>query len=93
LIEGWAYTQQAMASQGVGGRRYSEQPSPWPDRVDLTNEAIAAPTPAVLRRLRTQYDVRWLYADLRDGPESPQLVRLAHLRHSEGRVRIYELAG
>ena len=93
LIEGWAYTQQAMASQGVGGRRYTNQPSPWPDRVDLTNEAIAAPTPAVLRRLRTQYDVRWLYADLRDGPESPELVRLAHLRHSEGRVRIYELAG
>jgi hypothetical protein len=91
LIEGWAYTNQAMAEQGVGGRRYTEQPSPWPERVALTNQALAAPTPDVLRRLREEYDVRWLYADARDGTVSPALDRLALLRHSVGKVRIYDL--
>ncbi|MGW1346977.1 hypothetical protein ACWCOV_38405 [Kribbella sp. NPDC002412] len=91
LIEGWAYTNQAMAEQGVGGRRYTEQPSPWPERVALTKQALAAPTPDVLRRLREEYDVRWLYADARDGAVSPALDRLAVLRHSVGKVRIYDL--
>ncbi|MEV5963827.1 hypothetical protein AB0L70_18820 [Kribbella sp. NPDC051952] len=91
LIEGWAYTNQAMAAQGVGGRRYTEQPSPWPDRVALTSQALVAPTPEVLHRLHDEYGVRWLYADTRNGPVSPALDRLAELRHSAGMVRIYEL--
>ncbi|MEI8412539.1 MULTISPECIES: hypothetical protein [unclassified Kribbella] len=91
LIEGWAYTNEAMAEQGVGGRRYTEQPSPWPERVALTNQALAAPTPDLLRRLREEYQVRWLYADARDGTVSPALDRLAVLRHSVGKVRIYDL--
>jgi len=91
LIEGWAYTNPAMAEQGVGGRRYTEQPSPWPERVALTNQAITAPTPDVLRRLREEYHVRWLYADGHDGTVSPALGQLAVLRHSVGKVRIYDL--
>jgi hypothetical protein len=91
LIEGWAYTQQAMSRQGVNGKRYTNQPSPWPDRVALINQALGAPTPEVLRRLRDQYSVRWLYADLYDGPVSPELARLARLRHREQHVQIYEL--
>ncbi|MEV6281691.1 hypothetical protein [Kribbella sp. NPDC051770] len=91
LIEGWAYAGQAMSRQGVGGKRYTNQPSPWPDRVQLTNQALDAPTPEVLRRLRDQYSVRWLYADLYDGPVSPRLAHLAHLRHREQHVQIYEL--
>ena len=92
LIEGWAYTQEAMARQGVGGKRYTQQPSPWPDRVAITNQALYEPAPLVLQRLRNQYGVRWLYADLHDGPVSPELDRLAVRRHSDGMVRIYELA-
>jgi hypothetical protein len=91
LIEGWAYTNQAMAQQGVGGRRYTEQPSPWPDRVALTDQALTSPTAEVLHRMRAQYGVRWLYADARNGPVSPALDQLAVLRHSIGKVRIYEL--
>ena len=91
LIEGWAYTNQAMAKQGDGGRRYTEQPSPWPDRVALTNQALTAPTAEVLRRLRDEYGVRWLYADARNGPVSPGLDQLAVRRHSVGKVLIYEL--
>ncbi|TCC17212.1 hypothetical protein [Kribbella sindirgiensis] len=91
LLEGWAYTTQAMAKQGDGGRRYTEQPSPWPDRVTLTNQALMAPSPEVLRRLRDEYGVRWLYADARNGPVWPGLDQMAVLRHSVGKVRIYEL--
>jgi hypothetical protein len=91
LIEGWAYTNQGMATQGIGGRRYTLQPSPWPDRVELTNQALAAPTPQLLDRLRNQYGVRWLYADQRDGPVSATLNALATLRHTEGKIRIYSL--
>lgn len=91
LIDGWAYTSQAMAKNGTGGVRYSKQPSPWPDRVAITEEALYSPNPEVLRRLRHQYGVRWLYADRRDGPISPRLDRLASLRHRQGQVGIYEL--
>jgi hypothetical protein len=91
LIEGWAYTNQAMARQGDDGRRYTEQPSPWPDRVALTNQALTAPTAEVLRRMRDEYGVRWLYADTRNGPVSPALDDLAVRRHSIGKVRIYDL--
>ncbi|MFI6833908.1 hypothetical protein ACIBG5_42815 [Kribbella sp. NPDC050241] len=91
VMEGWAYTNQAMAEQGVGGRRYTEQLSPWPERVTLTTEALATPTPDRLRRLRDEYDVRWLYVDARDGTVSTELDRLATLRHSIGKVRIYDL--
>jgi hypothetical protein len=91
VIEGWAYTQQALANHGVGGKRYTQQPSPWPDRVAITEQAMYAPTPAVLKRLHSQYAVRWLFADLRDGRVSPRLGQLAALRHSQGQIRIYEL--
>ena len=91
FLEGWGYTSQAMANQGVGGLRYNQQPSPWPERVELTKQALYQPTPDVLRRLRDEYHVRWLYADLFGGPVSPELNKLAVLRHSWQRVRIYEL--
>jgi hypothetical protein len=91
LIEGWAYTNQAMAKQGAGGLRYTRQPSPWPARVELTNQALAAPTRQLLYRLRHEYAVRWLYADQRDGPVSPTLNTLATLRHTTGQIRIYSL--
>jgi hypothetical protein len=93
FLEGWGYTSQAMANQGVGGLRYNQQPSPWPDRVELTNQAIYEPTADVLRKLRDQYHVRWVYADLFGGPVSPDLDKLAVLRHSWQHVRIYELTG
>jgi hypothetical protein len=90
LLEGWAYTNQAMAKQGDGGRRYTEQPTPWPDRAALTTTALARPTPEVMDQLR-QRGVRWLYADARNGTVSPELGRLAVLRHSFGRIGIYDL--
>jgi hypothetical protein len=93
LLEGWAYTQQALGTHGVNGRKYTVQPSPWPDRVDLTNRVLTAPTAQLLTEMRSRYGVRWIYADLRDGPISAKLDDLAVLRHRQSRVQIYELAG
>nr|WP_202886433.1 hypothetical protein [Kribbella sandramycini] len=91
LIEGWAYTTEAMSDQGVNGRRYTEQPSPWPERVALTQEAFANPSAELIQRLRAEYGVRWLYADARAGSVSRELARFATLRHSQGKVEIYDL--
>jgi hypothetical protein len=82
-----------MKNQGVGGLPYNRQPSPWPDRVELANQALYRPTPDVLRRLRDEHNVRWLYADKFAGPVSPELNRLAALRQSWQWVSIYELTG
>jgi hypothetical protein len=91
LIEGWAYTQQAMARHGVAGKRYNVQPSPWPDRTALTRQVLAAPTTEVLDRLYRDFGVRWIYADGRNGKVSPVLDRLAVLRHEVSLVRIYQI--
>lgn len=91
LIEGWAYTQQAMAEQGVNGKKYTLQPSPWPDRVAITTEAIGAPTTDAMTRLKDEYGVRWIFADPTQGKVSPRLGDFATLRHSSGAVRVYEV--
>jgi hypothetical protein len=91
LIEGWAYAQQALATNGVDGKRYMYQDSPWPDRVQLTLQILTAPTAQLLAEVRRQYGARWIYADQRNGPVSAKLDDLAVLRHQDGEVRIYEL--
>jgi hypothetical protein len=67
LLEGWAYTQQAMSRQGVGGKAYMLQPSPWADRRKLTDQLFAAPTRDAVRRAHDEYGVRWLFADRASG--------------------------
>lgn len=90
LIEGWAYTQQSLATTGTGGKPYSVQASPWPDRVELSTQLLTAPTPQLVADAR-RFGARWIYADSRDGPVSSSLGQLAELRYQEGNVRIYEL--
>ena len=42
--------------------------------------------------LRTQFHVRWLFADSRAlGGVSPNLARVSHLRYHAGTVSIYQL--
>ncbi|TCM50315.1 hypothetical protein [Kribbella sp. VKM Ac-2568] len=91
VMEGWAYTQQALATDGAGGKRYMFQPSPWPDRVQLTLQILTAPTAELLEEARTQYGARWIFADQRDGPVSAKLDELAVLRYQQGEIKIYEL--
>lgn len=91
LMEGWAYTQQALATDGGGGKRYMFQPSPWPDRVQLTLQILTEPTPQLLEEARRQYGARWIFTDLHDGPVSAKLDELAVLRYQQGEIKIYEL--
>jgi len=91
LMEGWAYTQQALATNGVGGKVFRVQASPWPDRVQLTIRILTAPTSQLLEEVRQQHGARWIYADRRNGPVSAKLDELAVLRYQDGEVKIYEL--
>ena len=92
LLEGWAYTQQALAMQGVNGLTYHFQPSPWQDRAAAIRQLFSEPTPQLIETLRIAYGVRWVYADLLAGPVATQkLGELAVLRHEEPSVLVYEL--
>jgi hypothetical protein len=91
LMEGWAYTQQALATNGADGRMYRVQPSPWPERVQLSLQVLSSPTAEVLEQVHRQYGARWIYADRREGPVSAKLDELAVLRYQDGEVKIYEL--
>ncbi|MCU7729740.1 hypothetical protein ODJ79_38990 [Actinoplanes sp. KI2] len=91
LVESWAYTDQAVAANGVNGLRYYNQPAPYPERYALNERVFAEGDPADVAALRTRYHVRWLFADSRVGPISPRLAQSAVLRHADGPVSIYEL--
>jgi hypothetical protein len=92
LLEGWAYTQQALAMQGVNGLTYHFQPSPWQDRAAAIRQLFTEPTPQLIETLRIAYGVRWVYADLLAGPVATQkLGEVAVLRHEEPSVLVYEL--
>jgi hypothetical protein len=92
LVESWAYTDQAVGADGVNGKRFSMQPAPYPARFALNQRVFADGAAADVARLRTEYHVRWLYADTRAlGGVSPNLTRVAKLRYRAGTASIYEL--
>ncbi|MFC0627685.1 hypothetical protein ACFFGN_26665 [Kribbella deserti] len=91
LLEGWAYTEQALQHHGADGKRYNLQPSPWLDRLELTQQVYAAPTRELLNRLYTEYGVRWIYADSLAGKVSEDLAKLARPRLVAGPVTVYEV--
>ena len=92
LVESWGYTDQAVAQDGVDGKRYAVQPAPYPDRFALNQRAFADGNPADVAELRDRYHVRWLFADERaDGGVSPRLGESARLSFSAGPVAIYAL--
>ncbi len=92
LVESWAYTDQALAQDGVNGQRYALQPAPYPERFVLNQRAFAEGSPADVKALRDRYNVRWLLADERAaGGVSPRLAESAQLRYSNGPVTIYYL--
>jgi hypothetical protein len=91
LVESWGYTDQALAADEVGGKKYYLQPAPYPSRFALNERVFALGDPADVATLRTQYHVRWLFADSRVGPISPRLAHSATPRHVAGPVTVYEL--
>ncbi|WP_433373649.1 hypothetical protein ACQPZX_02320 [Actinoplanes sp. CA-142083] len=91
LVESWAYTDQAVAANNVNGLKYVYQPAPYPDRFALNERVFAKGAAADVDELRTRYHVRWLFADSRYGPVSPQLAKVATVRHTAGPVTVYEV--
>ncbi|QQY24772.1 hypothetical protein I6I76_00920 [Dermacoccus nishinomiyaensis] len=90
LVEGWAYTAEAHAMQGVGGLRSTRQPFHDQALLALNERAFTAPTAATIDELHRR-GVRWLIADLAAGPVSPELASLAHEAYSSGSMTIYQL--
>ena len=89
-LEGWAYTQESMAQQRED-TPFTRLPSPWPERARLTEQAITAPSGAVLDELRNA-GVRWLFVDSRFGrPDTAGLRRYADERFDNGTTQVYAL--
>jgi hypothetical protein len=92
VVESWAYTDQAVSQDGVNGKRFTQQPAPYPDRFRLNQRVFAEGNPADVAELRRRYNVRWLLADQRAlGGVSPRLAESAQLRFTAGPVTIYYL--
>jgi hypothetical protein len=89
-LGGWAYAPQNLAAT-AHTRSFLSLPPPWPDRLQQSLDAVRRPTPALLTELREQIGVDWIIADLRAGPVSPALERLAVAAYANSDVRIYRL--
>jgi len=85
-LGGWAYAPQNLAAT-EHKRSFLAMPSPWPDRLRNSLDAIERPTPQLLDRLH----VDWIIADLRAGSVSPTLDQLAELSYSNKDIRIYRV--
>jgi hypothetical protein len=92
-----AYSERSVLVEGWGfAPRQSLQPSLWapfwdPAKLQLNDEAFAAPTPQLLAQLRDQYDVHWLVVDRTTSTESPLLIQYATKVYDNGRMAVYEL--
>jgi hypothetical protein len=92
LVESWGYTDQAVAANGVGGKSYPLQPAPYPAQFALNQRAFTKGDPADVDRLKTEFHVRWLFADSRaQGGVSPRLPQDAHLVYRAGTASVYQL--
>lgn len=81
LVEGWTF---APRIAGTAETPFWDQ-----DPLRRNDDAIAEPTPQKLAELRDRYAVRWLVVE---GSQSPQLARVAILRHQEGPISVYEIS-
>jgi hypothetical protein len=91
VLEGWAYTPEAQARHGADGRSFALQPSPWPDRLNLSQAAVADPDTQVLGRLVGRYGAGWVVGFRRAGPVSDELADFADVVFDNGAVAIYRL--
>ncbi|MET7371607.1 hypothetical protein [Micromonospora arida] len=92
VVESWSYTDAVVAAHGVGNLGYARQSFPDQALLALNDGVFSAPTQVDLDRLRTEYGVRWLFADARAGAVSTELAGLAQVRLVAGSVTVYELS-
>jgi hypothetical protein len=86
----WAYAPKNLEATH-NTTSFLTQPSPWPDRLQQSLDAVRRPTPALLTKLHHETGVDWIIADLRAGPVSPTLDRLAERAYANPDIRIYRL--
>jgi hypothetical protein len=91
VLEGWAYTPEAQTQHGVDGRSFAVQPSPWPERYDISMAAVESPTTSVLDRLADEYGTGWIVAFQRAGPVSSELGRLTETVYENTDVAVFRL--
>ncbi len=93
VLGGWAYMEQTRANyvENSGGAGYKNQPPPFPERAQLSLDLVRNPSAEVVRRLRDEYDARWVLADRRSTAVSPNLADYADLRYRNRDVSVYEL--
>ena len=92
LVEGWAYIAPETVGAPSTDLTNSARTPFWdPERLRDNDRAFRAPSALDLERLRRDYGVRWLLADLRFPVRPGALAEHARLRYAEGAYRVYEL--
>jgi len=89
-LGGWAYAPENLAAT-KSTRSFLALPPPWPDRLTDSLDVVERPRAELLQRLSEDSGVDWIVADLRAGPVSPDLDRLADPVYSNEDMRIYRL--
>jgi hypothetical protein len=87
---GWGYAPANLAATDHK-TSFLLQPSPWPDRVVDSRIAVEKPSEQQLAKLSGDVGVTLIIADLRAGPVSPKLDKLADRVFGNSDVRIYRL--
>ena len=82
VLEGWGYN---------SASKYSNGPTPFPERLAVNDAVFTTPSVAAIDRLRREYGATWLVADRTAGPVSPELAQLAEPRFVSGPVTVYQL--
>jgi hypothetical protein len=89
-LGGWAYAPANLAATKQK-TSFLLQPPPWPDRLRNSLAAVQRPTEQLLAQLAGDVGVTLIVGDLRAGPVSPALDKLAVRVFSNNDVRIYRL--
>ena len=90
LIEGWVRTNKSSRISATTGTDPSEVPFWNKEQLAANDATFTSPSMAIIERLR-KLGVRWLYADNRAGPVSPELKQYVRLRHATLDATIYEI--
>lgn len=91
VLEGWGYTGEAQAMQGVENRVWARQPAPFPERAAFNDAVFDSGDLAALERLEDQFGVRWVVSSERAGGVPDLSGSGATVTFDNGEVTIWRL--
>jgi hypothetical protein len=91
LVEGWGYTSKVYRDAWSGKGAFMQLEYWDPERLAANDRAFAQPSKETIGRLRSEYDVRWLFIDERYDRPAGDLDDLATLKYRDGDAAVYEL--